>query len=212
MNRREQILYATLELAAERGLESVSLAQIAERVGIRTPSLYNHFGSKEELVSALYEFIREQAKQLGSQVPVDYAALAQTNGLEEALTLSLEGYIALVANGRMLQLLKVVYSARSTSPAAARILLDEVNRMVEATKSLFYALVVHGKMRNEAVDTAAISYAMTLHAMLDHEMDQITASGEMGAVGRAPHLSEEMRTYIAWFSTLMGTDKEGRHA
>ena len=62
-NRKEEILLATLELASEKGLGSVSLNMIADKVGIRKPSLYNHFSSKEELVEALYQFLREQAKK-----------------------------------------------------------------------------------------------------------------------------------------------------
>ena len=63
-NRREEILLATLELAAEKGLGNVSLNMIADRIGIRKPSLYNHFSSKEELVEAMYQFLREKAKEL----------------------------------------------------------------------------------------------------------------------------------------------------
>ena len=207
MTRREEILCATLELAAEQGLESVSLAQIAKKVGIRTPSLYNHFESKDELIAELYAFIREQAKGLGTSASVELTTLARDRSLEEALSITLEGYLSLVADERMSQLLKVVYSARSTSPAAARILLDEVDRMVEATKALFYALVVHKKMRNEDVDIAAMSYAMTLHAMLDHEMDRLMVGAVPDGV-QGPLVSDEMRDYIRWFSTVMGVKEE----
>ena len=37
MNRKEEIIYATLELASEYGLKSVSLSQIADKIGIRKP-------------------------------------------------------------------------------------------------------------------------------------------------------------------------------
>ena len=210
MTRKEEILNATLELAAEQGLESVTLAQIAKRVGIRTPSLYNHYSSKEELVAALYASIRERAKQLGNPASLDVAALAQDRSLEEALLLSLEGYLLLITDRRMLQLLKVLYSARATSPEAAHILLEEVDRMVRAAQTLFYALVVHGKMRNEDIDTAALSYAMTMHAMLDHEMDRISA-GEMPGT-QTPTVTDEMRRYIRWFSAVMCVGEEDRHA
>lgn len=62
MNRKEEIIMATLELAAEKGLGSVSMNMIADKVGIKKPSLYNHFVSKEEIVQAMYEYLREQAK------------------------------------------------------------------------------------------------------------------------------------------------------
>ena len=56
MNRKEEIIMATLELAAEKGLGSVSMNMIADKVGIKKPSLYNHFVSKEEIVQAMYDF------------------------------------------------------------------------------------------------------------------------------------------------------------
>ena len=73
-NRREEILLATLELASEKGLGNVSLNMIADRIGIRKPSLYNHFASKEELVEAMYQFLREKAKEQSAAGVVDYSA------------------------------------------------------------------------------------------------------------------------------------------
>jgi TetR/AcrR family transcriptional regulator len=51
----ERILDYAEALFAERGYDATSLADIAEQVGIRTPSLYNHFKSKEELWIAVLE-------------------------------------------------------------------------------------------------------------------------------------------------------------
>ena len=47
MERKEEIILAALELASVNGLKSISMAQIAEKVGIKAPSLYNHFKSKD---------------------------------------------------------------------------------------------------------------------------------------------------------------------
>ena len=40
---------------AERGFAGTALRDVAERVGVRTPSLYNHFASKESLYAAVLE-------------------------------------------------------------------------------------------------------------------------------------------------------------
>jgi AcrR family transcriptional regulator len=42
-------------LFAERGYAATTLRDVAERVGVRTPSLYNHFESKESLYAAVLE-------------------------------------------------------------------------------------------------------------------------------------------------------------
>ena len=60
MTRKEEIISATQELASEYGLKAVSLGQIADRVGIRKASLYNHFSSKEEIVGEMYSVLRSK--------------------------------------------------------------------------------------------------------------------------------------------------------
>lgn len=52
--RREGILDAALELFNERGFAATTIADVRERSGASTGSIYHHFGSKEELAAALY--------------------------------------------------------------------------------------------------------------------------------------------------------------
>jgi AcrR family transcriptional regulator len=58
--RREQILAAAWDVAAEAGLAAVSLHEVARRVGIRQPSLYGYVTSKLDLYDAMYAQAYEQ--------------------------------------------------------------------------------------------------------------------------------------------------------
>jgi len=51
----ERILDAAEDLFAEKGYSATSLGDVADQVGIRSPSLYNHFKNKEALYSAVVE-------------------------------------------------------------------------------------------------------------------------------------------------------------
>ena len=51
----ERILDAAEALFAERGYAGATLRDVAADVGLRTPSLYNHFPSKESLYAAVLE-------------------------------------------------------------------------------------------------------------------------------------------------------------
>ena len=65
MNRKEEIIYATLELASECGMKGVSMSQIAEKVGIKAPSIYNHFKSKDDIY---YAVIESELERLSDQL------------------------------------------------------------------------------------------------------------------------------------------------
>jgi AcrR family transcriptional regulator len=45
----QTILSAAAELAEEKGLENVTLLQVAEKLGVKSPSLYNHLSGLKEL-------------------------------------------------------------------------------------------------------------------------------------------------------------------
>mgnify|MGYP001546306326 CR=1 FL=1 len=51
----DRILDAAEDLFAEKGFSATSLGDVADRVGIRSPSLYNHFRNKEALYQAVLE-------------------------------------------------------------------------------------------------------------------------------------------------------------
>jgi TetR/AcrR family transcriptional regulator len=55
----ERILDAAENLFAEKGYSATSLGDVADRVGIRSPSLYNHFRNKEALYAAVLERLLE---------------------------------------------------------------------------------------------------------------------------------------------------------
>ena len=52
---RQKILAKALELFSVHGYDAVSVGQIAAAVGIKAPSLYNHFPSKRAIFDAIVE-------------------------------------------------------------------------------------------------------------------------------------------------------------
>jgi TetR/AcrR family transcriptional regulator len=53
--RRDEIVEEATRLFAERGYEGASMADLAERVGLRKASLFHHFASKDVLYAAVLE-------------------------------------------------------------------------------------------------------------------------------------------------------------
>ncbi|PZE20711.1 TetR/AcrR family transcriptional regulator [Paenibacillus xerothermodurans] len=60
-----KIRAAALRLFAQFGYEATPLSEIAKAVGIKTPSLYAHFNSKEQLFLAVFEdLLQEQLTRI----------------------------------------------------------------------------------------------------------------------------------------------------
>lgn len=171
-NRKEEIILTTLELAAKRGLAGVSMSMIADKIGIKKPSLYKHFSSKEEIVESMYQFLREQSKQKANINPIDYSTLFIGKTAYKVLSGVVQGYIHMNYQEEMLTFYKVIYSERSIQPMAARIVAEETERMILATKQLFYAMEIHKMLHFEDADMSAVSFAMTIHGLMDYELDQ----------------------------------------
>ncbi len=55
MSTKERILDEALMLFSENGYDGTSVEQIAEKVGIKAPSLYKHFKSKEDILNAIID-------------------------------------------------------------------------------------------------------------------------------------------------------------
>ncbi len=198
MNKKEEIIIAVLELAAEKGLGSVSMSQIAEKMGMRKPSLYNHFSSKEEIIKEMYVFLRRQAKDQLAGADMDIGALARDKSAYEVLMMSVMNYVQMNSGETMKKFYKVIYSQRAVDPAAAQIIAEETKKMIGATKAMFYALQAHGKINCDDVDTAAFGFAMTVHSILDYSLD-------CESCGEVPG-EDLLGRYVGWFCKQFAAD------
>ena len=95
----DRILNAAEDLFAEKGYSATSLGDVADRVGIRSPSLYNHFKNKE----ALYEAVLER-------LLVDFSAPLAELGSGP------------VTNERVFQWLEIIVRLHHANPNLARLL------------------------------------------------------------------------------------------
>lgn len=55
MTTKERILEEALTLFSQNGYDGTSVEQIAEKVGIKAPSLYKHFKGKEDMLNAIID-------------------------------------------------------------------------------------------------------------------------------------------------------------
>ena len=75
--RRDQLTDATLAVVADHGLRGLSVAAVARRVGLTPSAIYRHFPSKDAMLDAVLDRMRERlhgaiaASRAESDDPVD---------------------------------------------------------------------------------------------------------------------------------------------
>ena len=188
MSKKEEILLSTLDLASKYGLKSLSMSQIADSVGIKKPSLYNHFNSKEELIKEMYEYIRNKSKQ-------DITSFILDNINEKSsydiLYNSVMNYKKMVLNKDMYKFYSVIYSERTTNNEASKIVIEETNKMINATKKIFEFLKEKNKLFIDDIEMASITFSMTIHSLIDYELDCKKNNQDYN--------ENNIQKYIKWF-------------
>ena len=72
--RREEILDAAVQVLGERGIENLSLAQLAQALGFSTYALTYHFGAREDVLAAVAEHVE-------TRLQAEFAELTGQPGL-----------------------------------------------------------------------------------------------------------------------------------
>ena len=60
MDTKQRILDEALTLFSEKGYANVYVADIADRVGIKAPSLYKHYKNKQAIFDAIIEEMNQR--------------------------------------------------------------------------------------------------------------------------------------------------------
>src|SRR5690348_9256684 len=85
--RRDEILDEATRLFAERGYEGTSMADLAERVGLRKASLFHHFASKEVLYAAVLErLVAAVSGAIMKAAETPGSFVERVDGLSDAIT------------------------------------------------------------------------------------------------------------------------------
>lgn len=83
---RERILAQALLLADSSGLESLSMRKLADALGVKAMSLYNHFSNKDEILDGLVECVIDEI-EVPDLAPEEWrnAILSRANSAHNAL-------------------------------------------------------------------------------------------------------------------------------
>lgn len=78
---RQEILEIAWDVARERGLSQIRLREVATRVGMRAPSLYTHFASKNAIYDAMFGYAWQEYEQVTQQAQLPTAPRTRMRAL-----------------------------------------------------------------------------------------------------------------------------------
>jgi TetR/AcrR family transcriptional regulator, mexJK operon transcriptional repressor len=151
--KRDAIIEAATELFLKSGYLGTSVDQVAARAGVAKQTVYEHFGSKEQLFKKL---VLRTIDQGGQPFFDRIAELAETDDLEASLGELAQSLIAVVKEPRLLGLRRLIIGEVGRFPELGRVYYKRgPGRSVEALTSKFERLSERGLLRVHDVHLAA---------------------------------------------------------
>ena len=179
---RQKILDKALELFSTRGYDAVSVGEIAEAVGIKAPSLYNHFPSKRAIFDAIVEATAAQYEADTDRIDIHVQNVTQdipafTEITADALFEKVRQIFEYSLHDETISRFRRMMTIEQLrSPELAALYSRRyVERVVDYHAGIFRALIAAGEIPAEDPDALAMMYVapvLTLIAICDRQPER----------------------------------------
>ena len=181
---KQKILDKALELFSTQGYDSVSVGEIAQAVGIKAPSLYNHFPSKQAIFDAIVESTAAQYEADTDKIDIHVQNMTQdipvfTEITEDALFSKVRQIFEYsLHNESISRFRRMMTIEQFRSPELAALYSRRyVGRVLDYHAGIFRALIEAGEICPEDPDTLAMLYVapvLTLIGVCDRQPERET--------------------------------------
>ena len=179
---KERILETALELFSVYGYDSVSVGEIAKAVGIKAPSLYNHFPSKQAIFDAIVASTAAQYEADTGRIDIHVQDAAQdipvfTEITAEALFEKVRQIFEYsLHNEPVSRFRHMMTMEQFRSPELAALYSRRyVERILDYHAGIFRALIAAGEICAEDPDALAMMYVapvLTLIGICDRQPER----------------------------------------
>lgn len=172
--RRDEIVAAAARFFAEQGYHTVGMREIADAVGIKGASLYNHFASKEEILYAIaLKMTRDPQEQ---HLPLLDASGSPT----ERLVALVEAHVRNLADNRVEHLVSLRELPALTPEHHAKV-TDYRKYYQRRVRDVIAAGVRAGELDVDDASRAAIAVLDMMNGISwwlrdDHDVDELVAT------------------------------------
>lgn len=179
---KQRILEKALDLFSSNGYDSVSVGEIAKAVGIKAPSLYNHFASKQAIFDAIVESTAAQYERDTGKIDIHVQNAAQDFPVfseisEDMLVEKVRQIFDYSLHNEVIRRFRRMMTIEQfRSPQLAELYSRRyVERIVAYHAAIFRSLINAGEIRNEDADALALMYAapiITLIGICDRQPER----------------------------------------
>lgn len=205
---RQKILDKALELFSARGYDPVSVGEIAKAVGIKAPSLYNHFPSKQAIFDAIVESTAAQYEADTDKIDIHLQNAAQdipviTEITEDALFGKVRQIFEYSLHDPSISRFRRMMTIEQfRSPELAALYSRRyVERVAAYHAGIFRALIAAGEIQALGPDTLAMIYVapvLTLNGICDRQPE------------REGECLEKLSAHVRLFFRMVHGDAAGR--
>lgn len=173
MTTKQRITKEALKLFAEKGYSDVYVGDIAQAVGIKAPSLYKHFKSKQEIFHAILDEMRHsyslQAEALqinGNSESADAAVYAAID--EKALVKIGKGLFLYFLHDEDIRLFRKMLTIEQfhNNDLASLYTKQYFDDPMTYQAGLFMLLTGGGKLRSEETSIMALHFYAPIYMLL----------------------------------------------
>ncbi len=201
MTTKQKILIEALTLFSEKGYSAVYVGDIADAVGIKAPSLYKHYKSKQEIFDSCVVFFSERIELVRNELRLPDTPKATVN----YQTASIETIVKIANNLFEFYLLDEVAAKFRKMLAIERYHNPEINKLfedlfidgaVKYEEKIFTDLMAAKVIKNDNPHVAALRFYTPIFYLLQ-KYDMYPYKIEEARVELTLMVKEFCRTYGA---------------
>lgn len=170
---KQVILDKALELFSEKGYDAVSVADIAAAVGIKAPSLYNHFASKEAIFQAIVQSTYTRYEQETGKNNIHVQDVAQDVGAmqhisAETLKQKIRWMFSYSVHDKQIACFRkmMTLSQFRSTELADMFTTRYVDRIVAYHAEIFRSLIAAGEIVDADPETLAAMYVAPVRQLI----------------------------------------------
>lgn len=198
---KQKILDKALELFSTQGYDSVSVGEIAKAVGIKAPSLYNHFPGKQAIFDAIVESTAAQYEADTDKIDIHVQNAKQdipvfTEITANALFEKVRQIFEYSLHNETISRFRRMMTIEQFRPPELAALYSRryVERILRYHAGIFRALIASGEICAEDPDALAMMYVspvLTLIGICDRQPE------------REPECLEKLQNHVQLFFRMV---------